>query len=183
MRRHLVYLTDLKSTLSPETCSVTTSSFFLSHDIRRDVRLYVASEEFSIVLDGSTIRLLRPDAQSTRGLLKKVLQARGGGGRRTLPKGFTVLDVRVERLLKHLPNAMLCYPAQKGHIAGETDFGNRDPALIVGGDRGKALEVAKASKALPIRLSRWPLPPNHEIVLFNILLDRMGMIDGYSPDR
>jgi tRNA pseudouridine-54 N-methylase len=183
LRRHLVYFTDRESILSPETCSVTTSSFFLSHDIRRDVRLYVASEEFSVLLDGSSIRLLRPDAQSTRGLLKKVLQVRDGGGRRTFPKGFTVINGGVERLLKHLPNAVLCYPTQKGHSVGETKFGNRDPTLIVGGDRAKALEVAKACKALPIRLSRWPLPPNHEIVLFNILLDRMGMIDGYSPDR
>jgi len=178
-----VYFVDSESILSPETCSVTTSSFFLSHDIRRDVRLYIASAEFSVMLDGSTIRLLRPDAQSTRGLLKKVLQAREGGGSRSFPKGFTVVDGGVERLLKHLPNAILCYPAQKGDNVGEMKFGNRDPALIVGGHRGKALEVAKASKALPIRLSRWPLPPNHEIALFNILLDRMGMIDGYSPDR
>ncbi len=183
MRRHLIYFTNPGSILSPETCSVTTSSFFLSHDIRRDVRLYISNEEFSIMLDGSTIRLLRPDTQSTRGLLKKVLQSIEVGGRRTFPKGFTVIDGGVERLLKHLPNALPCYPAQKGHSVGETKFGNRDPALIVGGDRGKALEVAKASKALPIRLSRWPLPPNHEIVLFNILLDRMGMFDGDSSDR
>lgn len=183
MRRHLVYFTDRDSILSPDTCSVTTSSFFLSHDIRRDVRLYLANEEFSIVLDGSTIRLLRPDAQSTRGLLKKVLQVREGGGRKTFPKGFTVIDGGLERLLKHLPHAAVCYPTQKGHSIEETKFGNRDPALIVGENRGKALEVARACKGLPIRLSRWPLPSNHEIVLFNILLDRMGMIDGYSPDR
>jgi tRNA pseudouridine-54 N-methylase len=183
VRRHLVYCTDSGSILSHETCSVTTSSFFLSHDIRRDVRLYIASEEFSIMLDGSTIRLLRPDAQSTRGLLKKALQVREGGGRRAFPKGFTIIEQTSERLLKSLPHAILCYPAQKGHNLEETKFANRDPALVVGGDRGKALEAAGASKALPIRLSRWPSPPHHEIVLFNILLDRMGMIDGYSPDR
>ncbi len=171
------------SVLSPETCSVTTSGFFLSHDIRRDVRLYIVNEEYSILLDGSTIRLLRPDAQSTQGLLKKVLQARRGGGSGKLPRGFTILEGGVERLLKHLPHSVLCYPAQKGHVIEDTKFGTLNPALIVGADQGKALEVAKAFKAHPIRLNRSPLPPNHEIVLFNILLDRMGMIDGYSPDR
>ncbi len=169
--------------LSSETCSVTTSGFFLSHDIRRDVRLYIANDEYSIMLDGSTIRLLRPDAQSTRGLLRKVLQARSGGGSSRLPKGFTILEGDAKRLLTHLPHSILCYPAQKGHLLEETKFGALDPALIVGADRGKALEVAKACKAQPVRLNRSPLPPNHEIVLFNIQLDRMGMINGYSPDR
>ncbi len=183
MRRHLVYLTDPESILSAETFSVTTSAFFLSHDIRRDVHLYIANEEYSITLDGSTIRLLRPDAQSTRGLLKKVLRMREGGGGGSMPKGFSILDESVEKLLKHLPHTVLCYPAQKGHSVGETSFGNRDPTLIVGSDRGKALEIGKASKALPIRLSRWSLPASHEIVLFNILLDRIGMTDGDSTDR
>ncbi len=183
MRRHLLYLIDSESILSAETCSVTTSAFFLSHDIRRDVRLYIANEEYSLILDGSTIRLLRPDAQSTRGLLKKVLRLKEGGGRGRMPKGFSIFDESVEKLLKHLPHTVLCYPTQIGHSVGETSFGNRDPTLIVGRDRGKALEIAKALKALPIRLSRWSLPPSHEIVLFNILLDRIGMTDGYSPDR
>lgn len=135
------------------------------------------------MLDGSTIRLLRPDAQSTRGLLRKVLQIRSGRGRKLLPKGFTLLNVNSESLLKHLPNSLLCYPARRGHSLVETKFGRRHPALIVGGDGGKALEVVKASEAVPIRLGRWPLPPNHEIVLFNIRLDRMGMINGDSSDR
>ncbi len=100
-----------------------------------------------------------------------------------MPKGFSIIDQSVGKLLKHLPHAVLCYPAQKGYTVGETGFGNQDPTLVVGWERGKALEIAKAFKALPIRLNRYLLPPNHEIVLFNILLDRIGMTDGDSPDR
>ena len=99
-----------------------------------------------------------------------------------MPKGFSIIDEGVDKLLKHFPHVALCYPALKGHTIGDTNFENRDPTLIVGGDRGKALEIAKASKALPIRLSRYLSPPNHEIVLFNILLDRIGMTNGDSPD-
>lgn len=183
MKRHIVYLTEEDAILAPETCAITTSAFFLSHDIRRDVRLYLATAEYAIMLDGSTIRLLRPDAQSVQGLLRKVLRTRDDGGGKPMPKGFNLLNQTHEKLLTHLPNVLLCFPAQKGRILSEVEFDRHDPALIVATDRGKTLEIASASKALTIRLSRGLLPPNHEVVLFNILLDRMGMIDGDSPGR
>lgn len=115
--------------------------------------------------------------------MKKVLQLKEGGVRKAMPKGFTLINDGLEKLLKHLPNTLLCHPAQKGHTVEETKFGGKEPAFLVGKNRGKALEVAKAYNSLPIRLSRWQLPANHEIVLFNILLDRMGMTDGDSADR
>ncbi len=183
MKRHIVYLTEDEAITTVETSSITTSAFFLSHDLRRDVRLYLTTADYTILLDGSTIRLLRPDAQSTLGLLKKVIRTREGGGGKLMPKGFSLLNQTEEKLLIHLPNALLCYPAQKGRTLPEVEFEGHDPALIVGTDRGKTLEIARASEALPIRLSRGLPPPNHDVVLFNILLDRMGMIDGDSSVR
>ncbi len=97
-----------------------------------------------------------------------------------MPKGFSLLNVDFRRLQRHLPNSILCYPDQKGRALREIDFGEKAPSLVVGADREKALEAAEALNAVPIRLSRGPLPASHEIVLFNILLDRMGMNNGDS---
>lgn len=180
MKRHILLLTSLDSLLTHETCASTTSAFFLSHDIRRDVRFYVASEHFTIILDGSTIRLLRPDAQSSRGLLRKALQAQSSGETRRLPRGFSLSPSNVGMFLKRLPNSILTYPSQRGRKLAELKFQGHDPALIVGSDSGKVLGLARDAEAVPVRLSRWPLPSNQEIALFNIQLDRMGLIDGDS---
>jgi len=58
-------------------CRCVSSAFFLSHDIREDVRVHlVLGEEYTITIDGSTVRRLNPDERSTAALLRKALEER-----------------------------------------------------------------------------------------------------------
>jgi len=54
-----------------------TSSLLLSHGIREDVRTHlVLADEFTVTLDGSTLRRLNPDERSTAALVRTALEQR-----------------------------------------------------------------------------------------------------------
>ena len=58
-------------------CRCVTSAFFLSHDIRDDVRVHlVLSEEFTVTFDGPNLRRLNPDERSTAALVRNALAER-----------------------------------------------------------------------------------------------------------
>jgi len=58
-------------------CRCVSAAFFLSHDIRKDVRVHlVLGEEYTITIDGSSVRRLNPDERSTAALLRKALEER-----------------------------------------------------------------------------------------------------------
>lgn len=55
-------------------CRCVNSSFFLSHDLRRDTELYlVLQDEVSLRFGGSRLRHLNPDERSTAALIQKAL--------------------------------------------------------------------------------------------------------------
>ena len=58
-------------------CRCVSAAFFLSHDIREDVRVHlVLGDEYTITVDGGTVRRLNPDERSTAALLRKALAER-----------------------------------------------------------------------------------------------------------
>ncbi|MFB6222326.1 MAG: tRNA (pseudouridine(54)-N(1))-methyltransferase TrmY [Haloarcula sp.] len=58
-------------------CRCVTSAFFLSHDIREDVRVHlVLSDEYTVTFEGSDLRRLNPDERSTAALIRKALEDR-----------------------------------------------------------------------------------------------------------
>ncbi|MFQ3319870.1 MAG: tRNA (pseudouridine54-N1)-methyltransferase [Natronomonas sp.] len=58
-------------------CRCVNSAFFLSHDIREEVRVHlVLSDEYVIRFEGSELRHLRPDERSTGALIRGALDAR-----------------------------------------------------------------------------------------------------------
>ncbi|MDY6765334.1 MAG: tRNA (pseudouridine(54)-N(1))-methyltransferase TrmY [Halobacteria archaeon] len=57
-------------------CRCINSAFFLSHDVRENVRLFlVHQDEVCIRLEGSDLRHLNPDERTTASLLRKALEA------------------------------------------------------------------------------------------------------------
>lgn len=59
-------------------CRCITSSFCLSHDLRRDTELYlVLQDRVTLRLVGSRLRHLNPDERSTAALIQKALRLRG----------------------------------------------------------------------------------------------------------
>ena len=58
-------------------CRCVTSAFFLSHDIRADVRVHlVLADEYTVSFDGSELRRLNPDERSTAALVRTALEER-----------------------------------------------------------------------------------------------------------
>ena len=58
-------------------CRCVTSAFFLSHDIREDVRVHlVLSDEFTVTFEGTELRRLNPDERSTAALVRGALEER-----------------------------------------------------------------------------------------------------------
>lgn len=58
-------------------CRCVSSSFFLSHAIREEVRVFlVLADEFAIRFEGSELRRLNPDERSTAALIRKALSER-----------------------------------------------------------------------------------------------------------
>jgi len=59
-------------------CRCVNSSFFLSHDLRRDTELYlVLQDELTLRFIGGRLRHLNPDERSTAALIQKALQLQG----------------------------------------------------------------------------------------------------------
>lgn len=55
-------------------CRCVSSAFFLSHAIRKDVRVFlVLGDEFTVRFEGSELRRLNPDERSTAALVRKAL--------------------------------------------------------------------------------------------------------------
>ncbi|WP_323190884.1 tRNA (pseudouridine(54)-N(1))-methyltransferase TrmY [Halostella sp. PRR32] len=58
-------------------CRCVNSAFFLSHDIREDVRVHlVLADEFTVTFEGSDLRRLNPDERSTAALIRNALDER-----------------------------------------------------------------------------------------------------------
>jgi len=58
-------------------CRCVSAAFFLSHDIREDVRTYlVLGGEYTVVFEGSDLRRLNPDERSTAALVRTALERR-----------------------------------------------------------------------------------------------------------
>ncbi|ELZ75029.1 tRNA (pseudouridine(54)-N(1))-methyltransferase TrmY [Haloferax volcanii] len=58
-------------------CRCVNSAFFLSHDIREDVRVHlVLGNEYTVRFEGSKLRRLNPDERSTAALIRKALEKR-----------------------------------------------------------------------------------------------------------
>ena len=58
-------------------CRCVNSAFFLSHDIREEVRVHlVLSDEYTVRFEGSELRRLNPDERSTAALIRAALEQR-----------------------------------------------------------------------------------------------------------
>lgn len=83
-------------------CRCVNSAFCLSHDIRRDVLLYlVLQDRVTIRFVGNRLKHLNPDERSTGALIRKALKAKAGGkvSERESTPGIFVSNRGLARLL------------------------------------------------------------------------------------
>ena len=93
-------------------CRCINSSFFLSHDLRRDVECYLIlygepDPPKTVLFSGSTLRYLSPDERSSAALIKKALSIPCGDEFRESTPGVSVRRGGLARLLSEIPFAVL----------------------------------------------------------------------------
>jgi tRNA (pseudouridine54-N1)-methyltransferase len=93
-------------------CRCINSSFFLSHDLRRDVECYLIlcgepGPEKTVLFRGSEVRYLSPDERSSAALIKKALSIPCGDEFRESTPGVYVRRGGLARLLAEIPFAVL----------------------------------------------------------------------------
>ncbi|HOB18222.1 MAG TPA: tRNA (pseudouridine(54)-N(1))-methyltransferase TrmY [Candidatus Methanoculleus thermohydrogenotrophicum] len=93
-------------------CRCINSSFFLSHDLRRDVECYLIlcgepDPPKTILFRGSEVRYLSPDERSSAALIKKALSIPCGDEFRESTPGVYVRRGGLSRLLSGIPFAVL----------------------------------------------------------------------------
>ena len=93
-------------------CRCINASFFLSHDLRRDVECYLIlcgepGPEKTILFSGSALRYLSPDERSSAALVKKALALPCGDEFRESTPGVYVRRSGFTRLLAEVPFAVL----------------------------------------------------------------------------
>lgn len=106
-------------------CRCINSSFFLSHDLRRDVECFLVfcgdpGPEKTIMISGEDVISLNPDERSTAALLKKALSVPVGNSYREASPGIKVRQGGLLRLAGEYSFAVL--DEAGNDIRNETDL-------------------------------------------------------------
>lgn len=110
-------------------CRCVNSSFFLSHDLRRDTELYlVLQDEVSLRLVGPRLRHLNPDERSTAALIGKALAIKG--------------QLRGDRELESTPGIFI---ARRGLRQVLQEVKRKIDQLVLLHERGSPLREAELS--------------------------------------
>ena|SRR5271157_676176 len=93
-------------------CRCVNASFFLSHDLRRDVDCYLVlmgapSGPKTVKFSGSSVRSLSPDERSAGALIKKVIDIPCGSEFREAADGVFIRKGGLERLMRDRQFAVL----------------------------------------------------------------------------
>ena len=92
-------------------CRCINSSFFLSHDMRRDVECFLilkgGEQEKTLVFSGDTIRSLNPDERSAGALIKKGLMTEAGESFKKAADGISIKSGGLKELLSSHTFAVL----------------------------------------------------------------------------
>ncbi|BBL69094.1 tRNA (pseudouridine(54)-N(1))-methyltransferase TrmY [Methanoculleus chikugoensis] len=131
-------------------CRAVNSSFFLSHDLRRDVECYLVllgepGPEKTVLFRGAEVRHLSPDERSSGALIKKALSIPCGTEFRESTPGVYVRRGGLARLLTEIPFAVLdeagedvrTAPALPENylLSDHHNFAPEEEALIAGSQR------------------------------------------------
>lgn len=175
-------------------CRCVNSSLFLSHDLRRDVVIYLIlqgePDASKIVrFDGEHVRYLNPDERSSGSLIKKALEKNAGHHWKQSTPGVWIRYGGLKDLLEELGNSEdtpLFYLREDGCDIREI-ASLPDNALFIMGDhvgmRPEEESIIMAAGSKKITIGPVSLHADHCIVLVNNELDRHRKRDVQSiPD-
>jgi tRNA (pseudouridine54-N1)-methyltransferase len=161
-------------------CRCVTSAFFLSHDIRENVRTHlVLGDAFTVTFDGNALRGLNPDERSTAALIRGALERRRGAvGHQPVEAspGISIRRHGFEATLDALDVGALVHLHEDGVPAVDRDP-PADPAFVLSdhrdvGDDEAELLTDRADARL--RLGPEALHADHAITVAHNYLDTDG---------
>jgi tRNA (pseudouridine54-N1)-methyltransferase len=161
-------------------CRCVNAALFLSHDLRRDVRIFLVlkgepSPPKLIRFDGSAVRYLSPDERSAASLIKKALEKNVQDFWTESTPGVSIRKGDLEELLKELDKKIIYLREDGEDIRAKKFEENFDFLFVLGdhlgltGDEEKIIE-----KYDPEIVSMGPLSlhADHCIVLLHNEMDR-----------
>lgn len=158
------------------------SAFFLSHDIRRDVELYLVLQgppdpPKTIRMVGSELKYLNPDERSTAALIRNALMKKCVEEERSSP-GIYVSRRSYRDVLSVIPKqSRFIYLKEDGTDIRETEL-DGDLTFVLGDDRDLTAEEEEILLDYrPLRLSLGPYSyhSDHCVTIVHNELDRRGL--------
>ncbi len=158
-------------------CRCVNAALFLSHDLRRDVRLYLVlkgepAPSKIIRFDGNEVRYLSPDERSAASLIKKALEKKAQEFWTESTPGVSIRKGDLRDLLAELDKKVIYL-----HEDGEDVRGKKfeEPLFVLGDHMGMTEEeekIIEGSEHEIISVGPLSLHADHCIVLLNNEMDR-----------
>lgn len=160
-------------------CRCVNAALFLSHDLRRDVRVFLIlkgmpSPPKLIRFDGSEVRYLSPDERSAASLIKKALEKKAQDFWTESTPGVSVRKGDLDDILKELDKRII-YLREDGDDIRNKDVNESDPLYVLGDHLGLTEDEERIILGYdPEIISIGPLSlhADHCIVLLHNEMDR-----------
>lgn len=161
-------------------CRCVNAALFLSHDLRRDVRVYLVlkggANPMLIRFDGAEVRYLSPDERSAASLIKKALEKGAQGFWSESMPGVSIKKGNLGDLLFEL-NRKITYLREDGtDIRMKKLIADSDHLFVLGDHLGLTDEEEKIIEAHEheiVSVGPLPLHADHCIVLLHNEIDRV----------
>jgi tRNA (pseudouridine54-N1)-methyltransferase len=160
-------------------CRCVNTSLFLSHDLRRDVTVFLVllggtEAPKTVMISGEKVRYLSPDERSAGSLIQKALGIPAGSEFRESTKGVYVRQGGLERLLQEHDYAVLDEGGVDVCSASDLPW-----AYLLSDHLDFTYEEQELTRDLP----RYSVGPNvlhadHTITVLLNVLDRRKTVDG-----
>ena len=160
-------------------CRCVNSALFLSHDLRRDVRVYLVliggAQSRIVRFDGSAVRYLSPDERSAASLIKKALEKQAQGFWTESTPGVSIKIGDFGGLAGEL-NKKLTYLREDGIDIRTIPFpGSSDNLFVLGDHMGLTDDeetIIKTHEHEIVGVGPLSLHADHCIVLLHNEMDR-----------
>ena len=156
------------------------SSFMLSHDIRRDVELYLVLQgepdpPKTIMLKGKELKYLNPDERSTAALIKNALMLNLDNQWKQSTPGISAARMGFPQLIEQFEGRRKVYLKEAGENIGGVEL-SQDDVIVLGGKDDLSAEeeeaISKQPDTLKISLGPKSLHADHCITIVLNWLDR-----------
>jgi tRNA (pseudouridine54-N1)-methyltransferase len=163
-------------------CRCVNAALFLSHDLRRDVRVFLVlkgepSPPKIIRFDGSMVRYLSPDERSAASLIKKALEKKAQDFWTESTAGVSIRRGDLDAIIKELA-MKVTYLREDGEENRAHKFDDNSEQLFVLGDHIGLTEdeekIIVGCEHEIIKVGPLSLHADHCIVLLHNEMDRQG---------